>query len=202
MSKSGDLGEQRTIEFFEQYGLTCVRYSKTELRAGGKTPDFRVYKEKDFVLYSEAKHIQEDFWLDKQLKGSPPMTLVGGIRPDPIPNRIADDIYTAAKQFKAVNSDREYPNVLVLTNSDQQCHIGDLRAVIDGEVRFNSGLIEPMFKNISEGRIKAPKQTIDLYVWCNEYPGAKYKFQLRFMRGSKHLVRLCSLFNVDSSQIK
>ena len=201
MSKSGDLGELRAIEFFAQYGLTCARYSKTELRAGGKSPDFRVYKEKEFVLYSEAKRIQEDSWLDNQLKAAPSLAQVGGLRPDPIPNRIADDIYTAAKQFKAVNPDREYPNVLVLTNSDYQCHIGDLRAVIEGEVRFDSGLVEPMFKHISEGRIKNAKYSIDLYVWCNEYPDAKHKFQLRFIRGSKHLALLCYLLKVDPSQI-
>ena len=201
MSKNGDLAEQRAIEFFMQYGLTCVRYPKEELRKG-KTPDFRVYRGSEFVLFAEAKHIQEDLWLDKQLRAAPPMTIVGGLRPDPIPNRIADDIYTAAKQLATVNPDREYPNVLALTNSDHQCDIGDLRAVIEGNVRFESGLVEPMHKNISEGRIKEPKQTIDLYVWCNESPEAKYRFQLRFMRGSKHLAELCALFNVDTARIK
>ena len=130
------------------------------------------------------------------------MALVGGSRPDPIPNRIADDIYTAAKQFKAVNPDREYPNVLVLTNSDHQCHVSDLRAVIEGNVRFDSGLVEPMHKNISEGRIKGPKQTIDLYVWWNESPEAKHRYQLRFMLGSKHFEALCALLKVDPSRIK
>lgn len=202
MSKSADIGEERAIEFFAQYALTCVRYSKTELRAGGKTPDFKVYKGEEFVLYAEAKHIQEDLWLDNQLKAAPPATPVGGLRPDPIPNRISVDIHQAAKQFAAVNPHHEYPNVLVLTNSDYQCHIGDLTAVIEGNVKFDSGLVEPMFKHISEGRIKDAKHTIDLYVWSNEYPGAKYKFQLRFMRGSKHVEQLCALLNVDPSQIR
>jgi hypothetical protein len=130
------------------------------------------------------------------------MTIVGGLRPDPIPNRIADDIYTAAKQLEAVNPDRKSPNVLVLTNSDHQCDVGDLRAVIEGTIRFDSGLVEPMYKNISEGRIKEPKQTIDLYVWCNESPEAKHRFLLRFMRDSKHLAQLCALFNVDPARIK
>jgi hypothetical protein len=201
MSNSGDLGEQRTIEFFAQYGLTCVRYSKAELRAG-KTPDLKVYKGSEFVLYAESKLIEEDLWLDDQLKSAPPGTLVGGLRNDPIPNRIAADIYTAAKQFSAVNPNHEYPNVLVLTNADNQCNIADLRAVIDGDVVFDSGLVEPMFKHVSEGRIKVPKQKIDLYIWCNEIPGAKFKYQLRFMRGSKFLNQLCSLFDVDPEQIK
>jgi hypothetical protein len=201
MSKSGDLGEQRAIEFLEQHGLTCVRYSKAELRAG-KTPDFKVYRGEEFILYAEAKHIQEDLWLDNQLKSPPPGTLVGGLRPDPIPNRIAADIYTAAKQFNAVNADREYPNVLVLTNSDHQCDVRDLRAVIEGNLQFDSGLIEPMFRHISEGRIRVPKHTIDLYIWCNEVPGAKHKYLLRFMRGSKHLNLLCSLFGADPEKIK
>lgn len=202
MGNSGDLGERRAIEFFEHHGLTCVRYTKSELRAGGKTPDFKIYKGSEFVLYAESKLIEEDRWLDNQLKAAPPGMLVGGLRPDPIPNRIAADIYTAAKQFGAVNPNDEYPNVLVLTNSDRQCNISDLRAVIDGNVQFDSGLVEPMFKHISEGRIKIPKHTIDLYVWCNETPGARYKYQLRFMRGSKYLERLCSLFGADPAKIR
>ena len=202
MSKGANLGEQRAIEFFAQYRLTCVRYTKDELRAGGKTPDFKVFNGKEFVLYSEAKHIQEDLWLDNELKVSSPGTLVGGLRPDPIPNRIAADIYTTAKQFIAVNPNHEYPNVLVLTNSDHQCNISDLKAVIDGNIEFDSGVIEPMFKHVSEGRIRVPKRMIDLYVWCNEALGAKYKYQLRFMRGSKHLIRLCALFGADPEKIK
>jgi len=181
--------------------LTCVRYTKDELRAGGKTPDFKVYKAEEFVLHAESKLIQEDRWLDNQLKAAPPGTLAGGSRPDPIPNRIATDIYIAAKQFSAVNPNHEYPNVLVLTNSDHQCDISDLRAVIEGDVEFEGGLIEPMFKHISEGRIGVPKHTIDLYVWCNEIPEKKLKYQLRFMRASKHLHQLCSLFGADPEEV-
>lgn len=49
-------------------GMVCraERFSKSEMRQG-KTPDFRVFKGADFVLYCESKHVQYDDWLDKQL---------------------------------------------------------------------------------------------------------------------------------------
>jgi hypothetical protein len=201
MSDSGKVGEQRTIEFFAQYGLTCVRYTKDELRAG-KTPDFKVYKGEEFVLYAESKHAQEDTWLGDQLKAAPPFAIVGGSRPDPIFNRLSTYIHEAVKQFDAVNPNHEYPNVLVFTSSDRHCTMADLVSVLTGNFYAESGLVEPMYKQISEGRIKYEKHMIDLYVWCNDWAGAKHRFQMFWMKGSKHYGRLCELLNSDPSKQK
>lgn len=188
MNRSPNFGEQRAVEFFAENALACEQFTEEEMRKS-QTPDFRVFRDKEFILYSEAKHIQEDQW-------------EAGLRPDPVFNRLAAHIHEAAKQLLAVNPNHEYPNVLVFTNSDHACRIADLKSVITGNESFDSGLIEPMFKHISEGRIKNDKYLIDLYVWCNEKSGSKFKFQLLFTMRSRHLPTLCSLFNVDPSKLQ
>lgn len=187
MGNSGDLGERRAIEFFEQHGLTCVRYTKDELRTGGQTPDFKVYKGDEFVLYAEAKHVQEDNW-------------EGGLRNDPIFNRLSNRVHEAAKQFAAVNPDYKLPNVLVFTNSDRLCSVQDLKCVLTGNQEIDSGPPEPMFKNISEGRIRDEKHSIDLYVWNDVYLGADSRFIRIFARESKHLELLRSLLQTEPKQ--
>jgi hypothetical protein len=59
------------------------------------------------------KHVQYDEWLDKQLAAAQPLEIGGGLRHDPIYNRLADRIHNAANQFEAVNPDRQFPNVLI-----------------------------------------------------------------------------------------
>lgn len=65
------------------------------------------------VQQCEWKHVQYDEWLGKQLKTAKRLEIVGGLRHDPIFNRLADRIHDATKQFGAVNRDHESPNVLV-----------------------------------------------------------------------------------------
>jgi hypothetical protein len=165
-----------------------------------KTPDFRVFKDSVFVLYCEAKHVQYDEWLDKQLENAQPLEIVGGSRHDPIFNRLADRIHDAAKQFDAVNRDREFPNVLVFTNSDTHCGFPDLLGVLTGNFYAESGALEPIYKGVSEGRIRDEKLTIDLYVWFNERRGSQQKGSVFFNDGSKHYAALCTLLGSDSAE--
>jgi hypothetical protein len=197
-SSGGNLGEQFAISFLSKYELRVERFTKDEMRHG-KTPDFRVFKGGDFVFYSEAKHVQHDEWLDKQLETAKPLELVGGLRHDPIFNRLADRIHDAARQFKSVNSSREFPNVLIFTNSDRQCGFPDLRGVLTGNFYAEGGHVEPIYKSISEGRIREEKLTIDLYVWLNEWKGYGQKGSMYFVEG-KHYEYLCKLLGTDPSQ--
>jgi len=81
MSSKENLGEEFAIEWLARLGLRAEPFSKPEARQG-KTPDFRVFKGTEFVLYCESKHTQHDEWLDKQLANAQPMEIVGGLRHD------------------------------------------------------------------------------------------------------------------------
>jgi hypothetical protein len=194
-----NIGEQVAFNFFAGYNLRCERFTDQEMRQG-KTPDFRVFKGPEFVLYGEAKHIQEDTWLDDQLKAAPPMTIVGGSRHDPAFNRLSSHIHQAAKQFQSVNPSREYPNVLVFTSSDRGCRFTDLISTLTGNFYAEGGAVEPIYKSVSDGRIKAEKYTIDLYVFKDDFPGGLDKEHIYFQnKGSKHYLRLCELLGSDHS---
>jgi hypothetical protein len=195
MSGKKNLGEEFAIEWLARHGLRAERFSKSETRQG-KTPDFRVLKGTEFVLYCESKYVQHDEWLDKQLANAQPLEIVGGLRHDPIYNRLADRIHDAAKQFEAVNTG-QFPNVLILTNSDAHCGFPDLLSVLTGNFYAEGGAVDPIFKQISEGRIREEKLTIDLYVWLNEWKGNQQKGTLYFNAGSKHYAALSSLLGSD-----
>jgi len=194
-----NIGEQIAVDFFAKHDMRCMRFTDQEMRQS-KTPDFRVFKNTEFVLYSEAKHVQEDTWLEDQLNAAPPMTLVGGLRHDPAYNRLSAHIHQAAKQFQAVNPSREYPNVLVFTSSDKGCMFTDLISTLTGNFYAESGAIDPIYKNISDGRIKEEKYTIDLYVFKDDFPSGREKEHIYFQnKGSKHYFRLCELLGSDPS---
>jgi len=191
-------GEQFAIAFWAKHGFEAVRFGKAEMRKS-KTPDFRIFKEDQFILYCEAKHVQYDGWLDEQLATPKPLGLVGGLRHDPVFNRLSSHIHLAAQQFDAVNHDQEFPNILVFTNSDSHCGFPDLLAVVTGNFYAESGAVESIYKNISDGRIREEKLTIDLYVWFNEWKGSQQKGSSIFNRGSKHYAVLCALLGSDPS---
>jgi hypothetical protein len=112
---------------------------------------------------------------------------------------LADRIHDAAKQFAAVNPNHEVPNVLVLTNSDQQCGFLDLLGVLTGNLYVEGGGVEPIYKSISEGRIREEKLTIDLYVWLNEWKGEAQKGSMYFISG-RHYESLCKLLGSDPAR--
>lgn len=194
-----NLGEEFAVEYLSQHCLRAERITKSEMRHG-KTPDFRVFKGTEFVLYCESKHVQYDEWLDKQLENAQPLEIVGGLRHDPVYNRLADRIHDAAKQFEAVNPDRQFPNILIFTNSDTHCGFPDLLSVLTGKFYAEGGIVDPIFNQISEGRIREEKLTIDLYVWLNEWKGKQQKGTLYFNSGSKHYAALSALLGSDPAQ--
>lgn len=126
-----------------------------------------------------------------------PLEIVGGLRHDPTFNRLAGHVHEGAKQFYAVNTDREFSNVLIFTNSDTHCLFADLLSTLTGNFHAEGGMVEPIYKEISEGRIREEKLTIDLYVWLREWKGKQQKGTLFFNEGSKHYARLSALVSSD-----
>jgi hypothetical protein len=79
----------------------------------------------------------------------------------------------------------------------------DLNAVLTlltGNFETEDGTAEPIFKHISEGRIRLEKLTIDLYVWFNEWRGPEQKGSYYFNEGSPHYSGLCALTGSDRAQ--
>ena len=55
--------EARVKSYLKNCALTVERFSKAETRAG-KTPDFRVFQNGEFLAYCEVKSSPKDQWLD------------------------------------------------------------------------------------------------------------------------------------------
>lgn len=176
--------ESIVIRELENYGLRCERFTKAEMRTH-KTPDLRVYRGEEFAFYCEIKEIARDPWL-------------GGLRSDPIFNRLTDDIHTAVKQFDTVNPDLVDSNVLAFVNNDRMCGALDLIGVITGHLLTEGGGAAPIYLNYSEGRIKDEKHRINLYLWFDAFKANKVLFN---MFDKRHLDRLCDYFGYDAEQL-
>jgi hypothetical protein len=194
-----DVAEQFAADYLNKHSLRPERFGKQEMRLG-KTPDFRVFKHAELVAYCEAKHVQYDTWLDEQLKEAQPLQFVGGLRPDPIFNRLTTHIHRAAQQFVAGNPNHDYPNVLVLANSDSHSNFkDDLVAVLTGNFYGDGGVVEPIFEQFSNGRIMYEKMLPDLYVWWDCWKDAARPY-LYFWENSKHFANVCALFGSDPAK--
>ncbi len=141
-----DAAEACAIDWFAERQMRTERFAKCEMRQG-RTPDFRVFKNEEFLFYCEVKHVEQDRWIESQMEHSLPRQIVGGVRPDPIFNRLTDDIHNAFQQFHAVNPRRQSPNVLFFYNSDRKCEVLDLFAVLEGNFYAADGVIEPCYRN-------------------------------------------------------
>jgi len=148
-----------------------------------------------------VKTAQEDEWLDKQLAAAPPLTVVGGPRPEPIYNRVSAQIHSAVGQFDAVNPELDHPNVLAIVNGDDGAGFTDLIQVLTGNAYCESGQVIPMFREYSEGRIREEKLRVHLYLWFNEQkPGGPQMF-FPEVHAARHSA-LCRYLNVDSAAMK
>lgn len=112
-------------EFLKGFELLAERFSKEEMETG-KTPDYKVMRNGNLSLYCEVKNAEKDSWLDDQLDQAVAGEIVGGLRNDPVFNRLTTHIHKATKQFNAVNSDEKYPNVLAFYNEDKNSGFLDL----------------------------------------------------------------------------
>ena len=142
----------------------------------GKTPDYRVYKGGDLFGYCEVKNAQKDTWLDDKLDKAVPYEIVGGLRKDPVFNRLSTHIHKARKQFDAVNADENLPNILSFYNEDKQSGFLDLMAVTTGYFFAEGGAVFPIYKNVSEGRVKKDIEKIHLFIWLDAHEPHRFLF--------------------------
>lgn len=199
MSRAKLDGEGLVQKYLMSVDLRAERFEKHEMR-NGKTPDFRVFRGDELAFYCEVKTSQEDEWLKRRLADAPPLTLVGGVRPDPTYNRIANYVHTSVAQFDAVNQKLERPNVLAIVNGDSHVAFDDLISVLTGDAYCESGEVIPMFCGYSEGRIREEKLRVHLYLWFNDWkPTHCQKFFPEFH--SAHHAALCGYFNLDPATI-
>jgi len=195
MSPSEEIG----AAYLKTLGLTPVPFTKAEMRKG-RTPDFRVLCGNALAFYCEVKNAQEDRWLDEQGRDAGPGALYGGLRADPIYNRVANYVHSAAGQFAAVNPDEQVPNVLAVVNEDRMAGFPDLRSVLTGNFYPAEGAPEPIFRNISEGRIRQERFRIHLYLW---FDADRDKPHMVFSQSNPaHDAALCRYFGVKPERIK
>lgn len=192
-----DPDEKRIAAYLSDRSLSTSRFSKGE-RRGGKTPDFRVLKNDSKVAFCEVKSVVRDTWLDRLLAKAAPGNIAGGLRSDPVFNRLTDDIHTAVKQFDAVNPNCEAPNILGLVNHDKNCGFLDLLAVLTGNFYGTEGPY-PIYRQFSEGRIKDDKSRIHAYIWLDDFRPTRVLFSRTH---SEHHINLCALLGFDEAEIR
>lgn len=192
-----DPDEDRVKGFLESKGLAPERFTKRELRAG-KTPDFRVLRDGDLQFFCEVKSSPKDRWLDEQMVEAEAGEVVGGVRDDPIFNRLTSDIHQAIKQFDAVNGGWEVPNVLALVNHDEMCGFNDLLAILTGNFYADDGVVHHIYRQFSHGRIREEKRRIDLFVWLDDYRPDRLLFS---QTNDSHHAKLIDAFVLSQNNI-
>ncbi len=189
--------EDRLSLYLENFELITKRFTKTEMRAS-KTPDFRVVRDGELIFFCEVKSSPPDRWLDEQLEAAPD-EIAGGLRSDPIFNRLSTDIHTAVKQLDAVNSDQMYPNVLALVNHDDMCGFNDLLGVLTGNFYGDDGSKYPIYQQFAQGRIKDEKHRIHLFIWLDDHKLDRLLFS---QTNDAHHSTLCTAFGIEQAKIR
>lgn len=192
-----DPDEDKIAGYLANRKLSTTRFSKED-RRNGKTPDFRVLVENNLVAYCEVKSIVRDTWLARLLEKAAPGETAGGLRSDPVFNRLTDDIHTAVQQFDAVNPDCAAPNILGLVNHDKSCGFLDLLAVLTGNFYGTEGT-HPIYRQFSEGRIKDEKSRIHAYIWLDDFRPTRVLFSRTH---AEHHTSLCNLLGFDDKELR
>jgi hypothetical protein len=193
--------EALILGYWQGKGFEVGSFAKNEMR-DLKTPDFRLSRGGVEVALCEVKSFQKDTWLDNQLENAASGELVGGLRPDPIFNRISNAIHTAFKQFESVNSDHMLLNFLLLVNHDTSAKPEDLDRVLTGYENPRMGLFEPTCVQFSEGRIREEKNQVDLYVWLGLKNGRIPSREYRVLGNPSTHGRVCELLKIDPAKVK
>ncbi len=174
--------ERKVERWLGAFRLTATRFTKDEMRAGEKTPDFKVMKGNSFQFFCEVKTVSEG---TKSAK-------------DTTPNQLTDDIHKAFKQFQSVNPERTSANVMAFVCEKSTAGVDYLDDVLTGHWFMENGNFYPFYAKQSEGRIKHEKAAVDLYLWFEDSETVKFRFP---SKGSPHFERLCNLFNIDPARV-
>jgi hypothetical protein len=193
--------EAMILGYWRDRGFEVGSFAKSEMR-DTKTPDFHLSRNGGQVALCEVKSFQRDSWLEDQLKIAPLGELVGGLRPDPIFNRISNAVHTAFKQFESVNPNHSLLNFLVLVNHDPSARPEDLDRVLTGYEDPLHGCLDRTCGQFSEGRIREEKKRIDLYLWMDSLKQDQIRPR-RFFFGNLETRRpVCDLLGIDQAKIK
>jgi hypothetical protein len=193
--------EALVLGYWQGEGFEVGSFSTSEMRTM-KTPDFRLSRNGVEAAYCEVKSFQRDNWLEEQLSKAPVGELVGGLRPDPIFNRIGNAIHTAFKQFESVNPDHRLLNFLFLVNHDTSARPEDLDRVLTGFENPRRGILDPTCVQFSQGRILAEKGKIDLYVWLDFQEGQLRSRAYRVLGNPESRQWVCGLLGIEPANVR
>lgn len=112
---------------------------------------------------------------------------------------VSAHIHKARKQFDAVNAGEEFPNILSFYNEDKQSGFLDLIAVTTGNFFAEGGAVFPIYKHVSEGRIKADIEKIHLFIWLDAHKPHRFLFNTI---NSKFQSELCATFGFDPEKLE
>ncbi|MDR3754114.1 MAG: hypothetical protein P4K93_13080 [Terracidiphilus sp.] len=193
--------EALVLSYWQGKGFELGSFAKNEMR-DLKTPDFRLSRGGVEVALCEVKSFQRDEWLEDQLKQAAPGVLVGGLRPDPVFNRISNAVHTGFQQFESVNPAHRLLNFLCLVNHDTSARPEDLDRVLSGFEDPLHGCLDSTCVQFSEGRIREEKKRIDLYVWMDFLKPDKIHLRRFFFGNLETRESVCSLLGVDPAKVK
>jgi len=193
--------EALVLGYWQGEGFEVGSFAKNEMR-DLRTPDFRLSRDGVKVALCEVKSFQRDEWLENQLKDAALGEPAGGLRPDPIFNRISNAVHTAFKQFESVNSDHRLLNFLFLVNHDTSAKPEDLDRVLTGYEDPLHGRLDPTCTQFSEGRIREDKKRIDLYVWMDFLKPDKIPPRRLFFGNWETRESVCRLLGIDPATVK
>ena len=92
------------------------------------------------------------------------------------------------------------PNVLIFVNHDEMSGYDDLASAITGDFITDDGARYPIYRMVSEGRIKDEKFRVHLYVWIEAE--TQTPKNLIFNKAHEaHLTTLCKYFGADPSEL-
>jgi len=192
------------LGYWQSKGFEVVSFAKNEMR-DFKTPDFCLSRGGAEVAFCEIKSFQKDTWLEDQLKNAVSGELVGGLRNDPVFNRISNAIHTAYKQFESVNPDHRLLNFLFLVNHETSAGPGDLDRVLTGREDPRHGIFDLTCEQFSDGRIRLEKHEIDLYVWFELdllKNGKLRSTEYRVCGNPKTQEQVCGLLGIDPAKVR
>jgi hypothetical protein len=183
---------------FRPHGLSLQPFTREELLRG-KTPDRRVLLAGELAAFTEIKSPRDD-WMEERFEEAAPGEMVGGLRADPIFNRIRRHIRTASEQFDAVNPSREHPNILVLVNHDTMSDYRDLRETVTGYFHADTGERFPTMKREADRLIE--KNSIDAIAWIDARDRRLEGYMLNEQATPNLTTQVCALLGVDPANIR
>jgi len=118
----------------------------------GLTPDYKVRKDGELVLYCEVKSVLTETHPEF------------GLLWQTLYNSLTADVHKAAKQFQAVNPDRTVPNVLIWMSHNFQINVNSFVDLAQGKIQIDNIEIADLGR-YTRGRFQQDIDNIDMVIW-------------------------------------